>query len=175
MASFARSEFSASAGPKVQGSIDGATQWRSEADGQAQRIPADVRTLTICGRVIVGQQLGRTLGFPTANILLVEPTGIAHGIYAATVCLQDQRQIGAVAYVGQRPTVDGHNTQLEVHVLDFAEDLYGQLLETRLLRFIRGDHKFPDLAALTKQIGLDVAAARRALERLGIPITVDPK
>ena len=76
----------------------------------------------------------------------------------------DGREIAGVAYVGRRPTVDlGTEERLEVHLFDFDEDLYGQTLETDLVRFLRGDEKFDDLDAMIAQMDRDKAEARRTL------------
>jgi riboflavin kinase/FMN adenylyltransferase len=122
------------------------------------------RPYALAGTVVRGQQLGRRLGFPTAN---VEVTGLVLpplGVYAARVRLGG-RQIAGVLNLGFRPTVSGGETQrhCEVHLLDFAEDLYGQELEVELVKRLRGEVRFPSLEALKGQIELDVASARRQL------------
>ena len=121
------------------------------------------RPYAIEGVVVHGDHLGRTIGFPTANVSLEDYIRLEHGIYAARTRLPDGREIPGVAYIGNRPTVNGTNERLEVNLFDFDEDLYGQTLETDLIAYIRGDVKFDGLEAMTAQIARDCAAARRIL------------
>ena len=121
------------------------------------------RPFAIEGVVVHGDHLGRTIGFPTANMSLGDYVRPAQGIYAVRTRLGDGREVPGVAYIGRRPTVDGVDERLEVNLFDFDEDLYGQTLETDLIAFIRGDHKFDGLEALTAQIARDCEAARAIL------------
>jgi riboflavin kinase/FMN adenylyltransferase len=121
------------------------------------------RPYAIEGVVVHGDHLGRKIGFPTANVSLEDYIRLEHGIYAARTRLADGREIPGVAYIGNRPTVNGADERLEVNLFDFDEDLYGQTLETDLVAFIRGDEKFDGLEALTAQIAKDCAEARRIL------------
>ena len=111
-----------------------------------------------------GDELGRTLGFRTANMPLGDYVRLAHGIYATRTRLPDGREVAGCGYVGRRPTVDqGLEERLEVHLLDFDEDLYGQTLETDLVHFLRGDEKFATLDAMIVQMARDRVAARTLL------------
>jgi riboflavin kinase/FMN adenylyltransferase len=121
------------------------------------------RPFAIEGVVVEGNKLGRTIGFPTANILMEEYARPAFGIYAARTRLADGREVPGVAYFGRRPTVDGIDVRLEVNLFDFDEDLYGQTLEVDLVSLIRGDEKFDTLDAMVVQMELDKLAARRML------------
>ena len=122
------------------------------------------RPFALEGVVIHGDKLGRTIGFPTANISLEDYVRVRHGIYATRTRLADGREVAGVAYVGRRPTVNlGTTERLEVHLLDFDEDLYGQTLETDLVSFLRGDETFASLDAMVAQMELDKAQARRVL------------
>ncbi len=121
------------------------------------------------GEVRRGRQLGAELGFPTAN--LVPPTGVVcpeQGVYAAWGRTLGPEGPGpwrpAVANLGRRPTVDGENVVLEVHLLGFSGDLYGQRLEVAFLRRLRGERRFPNVDALRAQIGRDAARAATILE-----------
>ncbi len=120
------------------------------------------RPFTITGRVRHGDKRGRTLGFPTANIDLGEYLRPAFGVYAVTVEADGQGYRG-VANLGRRPTVAGQAEWLEVHLFDFAGDLYGRKLTVALRHFLRPEQKFDGLTALTRQISLDVDAARDKL------------
>ncbi len=113
---------------------------------------------TMCGRVIAGEQLGRKLGVPTANIGLNGRPPL-EGVYAADVRFRG-RWHPAVASVGTRPTVDGTRPVLEVHVLDYADNLYGERLEVRFVAWLRGQTKFPDIDALRRAMEADINAAR---------------
>jgi riboflavin kinase/FMN adenylyltransferase len=120
------------------------------------------RAYSLCGTVQKGDQLGRRLGYPTANL---EVSGLAlppDGVYAvhAHVAGKSHR---AVLNLGIRPTVErtAPPTRVEAHLLDFNGDLYGQELEVNFVARLRDERKFPDLAALKKQIAADIAAARQ--------------
>ena len=113
--------------------------------------------------MVHGDKIGRTIGFPTANIQFGDFIRPAEGIYAARTRLPDGREIPSVAYVGHRPTVDGVDKRLEVNLFDFDEDLYGQTLDVELTAFLRGDEKFDGLQAMKDQIVRDCERARRIL------------
>ena len=121
------------------------------------------RPFAIEGAVQHGDQRGRTIGFPTANVALGPYVRPAFGVYATRSRLEDGRVIAGVANLGRRPTVDGAEARLEVHLFDFAEDLYGRTLETQLIAFIRPETKFDGLEALKAQIAEDSQAARTLL------------
>ncbi len=121
------------------------------------------RPFSIEGVVVHGDHLGRTLGFPTANVALENYLRPAFGIYAMRTRLGDGREIPGVGYVGRRPTVNGDDERLEVFLFDFDEDIYGQTLEVDLVAYLRGDEKFDSLDTMVTQINLDVAAAKAIL------------
>ena len=114
----------------------------------------------IMGRVVYGRQLGRQLGVPTANIRLQRYRAALEGVFAVTVDagLGSPRQ--GIANVGIRPTVDGKEPLLEVHVFDFDRSIYGRLLTVRFRHKIRDERAFESLDALKAQIGYDLEAAR---------------
>ena len=106
----------------------------------------------LTGKVVRGHQLGRTLGIPTANLLL--PEGVAvpkFGVYACK-CLVDGIAYPAVTNVGTRPTVSGVGITVEPWILDFEGDLYDREITLEFYRFLRPEMKFPDLAALQAEI-----------------------
>lgn len=121
------------------------------------------RPFAIEGVVQHGDQRGRTIGFPTANIGLGAYVRPAFGVYATRTRLGDGRIVPGVANLGRRPTVDGTEARLEVHLFDFSEDLYSQTVETALIGFIRAERKFDGLAQLKAQIERDNATAREQL------------
>ncbi len=121
------------------------------------------RPYSLSGRVMYGEQLGRKLGFPTANMALLRHLAPVGGIFAARVHGLGDSPKDATAYVGHRPAVDGTQTLLETHLLDFSGELYGRKLEVELLQRLREDRHFDSLDALTAQMQKDVQAARRWL------------
>jgi riboflavin kinase/FMN adenylyltransferase len=121
------------------------------------------RPFAVEGVVVHGDKLGRTIGFPTANIALGEYLRPKFGIYATRTRLADGREIAGVSYVGPRPIVNGTEERLEVHLFDFDEDIYGETLETHFIKYLRGDQNFEDWDAMLAQIRLDAEAARAVL------------
>ncbi|MEA2778576.1 MAG: riboflavin kinase / adenylyltransferase [Rhodospirillaceae bacterium] len=124
------------------------------------------RPWEIEGRVETGDQRGRQLGFPTANIALGEYLQPALGVYAVKTGIDEGRGTqwhDGVANLGRRPTVGGTRVQLEAHLFDFAGDLYGRHLRVALVDFIRPERKFDGLDALKAQIAGDSREARTRL------------
>jgi riboflavin kinase/FMN adenylyltransferase len=121
------------------------------------------RDYSMSGRVVHGLGLGHELGFPTANVNLKRRRAPVDGIFAVRVDGLGSRPRDGVASIGNRPTVGGGKTLLEVHLFDFADDIYGQYISVRFLRRLRAEEKFPTLAAMQTQMHADVAAAKAAL------------
>jgi riboflavin kinase / FMN adenylyltransferase len=121
------------------------------------------RTYTMCGRVQRGAQLGRTLGFPTANLRLRRRRSPLAGIFAVRVRGAGLQGWPAVASLGTRPTVDGVEPLLEAHLFDFNRDLYGVELEVEFIARLRDERRFDTLDALVVQMNADAAAARLCL------------
>jgi riboflavin kinase/FMN adenylyltransferase len=121
------------------------------------------RPFAVEGVVERGDQRGRTLGYPTANLRLGDYQRPAYGIYAGRVRLDDDREFGAVMSVGVRPTFEPPVELLEAYLFDFDEDLYGRTIEVALHAFIRPEQKFTDVAALAARMKEDEAEARRLL------------
>jgi len=124
------------------------------------------RPYSISGRVSHGRKLGRTIGFPTANIPLKRCVSPVSGVYVVQASFDDRIAVGGVANIGQRPTVEGVRQQLEVHLFDFQQDLYGKALQVSLLHKLRDEQKFESFDALKAQIELDAEAARVWLRQL---------
>ncbi|QDY99445.1 bifunctional riboflavin kinase/FAD synthetase [Nitratireductor mangrovi] len=119
---------------------------------------------TVAGEVVRGKQLGRTLGFPTANMVLPPEADLKHGIYAVRFRRADGSLHDGVASFGRRPTVDEAGAPLlETFVFDFSGDLYGETCRVSLFGFLRGEEKFDSLEALTEQMRRDEAEARALL------------
>jgi riboflavin kinase/FMN adenylyltransferase len=135
---------------------------RALQDGYPDWAAAELgRPWAIRGVVTQGDQRGRTIGFPTANVPLGEHLEPARGVYAITVRLADGAIHQGVANIGRRPTVhDGTLSRLEAHLFDFEGDLYGQEISVALLGFLRPEQKFAGLDALRAQIARDAEAAR---------------
>ena len=135
--------------------------------GQAQNAAKLLgRAYRMQGRVVVGQQLGRTFGVPTANIALKQTALPMTGVFCVQVRLNNGLIYQGVANIGRRPTVDGLNNCLEVHLFDFEGDLYHQYLDVFFLHQLREEVKFPSLEALIAQIKADIVEARALLPRL---------
>lgn len=119
------------------------------------------------GIVVHGQQLGRKIGYPTANLGLETLKGgiPATGVYAARCILQDGRQYKAMLNVGYRPTVDsdGSLLSIEAHILGFDEDIYGQWLKLVVVRRIRDERKMGSLAELSAQLSKDLLECYNSL------------
>jgi riboflavin kinase/FMN adenylyltransferase len=115
---------------------------------------------TISGRVVHGDELGRTIGFPTANLPLRRQVSPVKGVYAVEVAGLGDKLLPGVANIGTRPTVAGMRQQLEVHLLDVAMDLYGRHIDVVLRKKIRNEQRFASLDELKAQIAKDVVTAR---------------
>jgi riboflavin kinase/FMN adenylyltransferase len=130
------------------------------------------RHYALAGSVVAGDAIGRTLGFPTANLRLHEEKLVpAHGIYAvwATIEGETLRRPGAMS-VGVRPTFGGQTRTLEVHLLDWSGELHGRGLAVEFVDWLRPEHHFPDREALIAAVSRDVAEVRRRLAPAGGPV-----
>lgn len=122
------------------------------------------RPWRVDGVVQKGQQRGRTINFPTANLDFADLVRPKFGVYVVEVRIEGEDiWRSAVANTGSRPTVDGEEARLEVHLLDFDRDLYGQLIDVRFRSFIRAEQKFENFGALKTQIMRDADGARAIL------------
>ncbi len=110
----------------------------------------------ITGKVIRGNQIGRQIGYPTANLLVEENYKLipADGIFAVTVQLNDEIFQG-MAYIGHRPTINGMTRNIEVNIFDFNRDIYNQTLQMNFIHFVRHDVKFSSLDGLKDQLAQD--------------------
>ncbi|CAG0967650.1 riboflavin kinase / FMN adenylyltransferase [Anaerolineae bacterium] len=134
----------------AEGALDDATRFLG-------RFPS------VRGRVVKGDQRGRKLGFPTANLAIAERRLIpANGIYAVRVKIDDEWNLGA-ASIGVRPTFGGGARLVEVFVLDFDGDLYDQVIEVQFVKRLREEMKFDSVDALIAQMKRDVAETRKVL------------
>ena len=126
------------------------------------------RPYSISGRVIGGEQLGRKLGWPTANIQMKHNRPPLAGIYAVAVHGLPEGTIAGAASLGTRPTV-AHDAlpSLEVHLLDFKRDIYGAHIAVDFLHKLRDEEKFADVETLKRQIALDVEHTRRYFKARG--------
>lgn len=127
------------------------------------------RPYAIGGRVVRGKQLGRTLGYPTANLRFAGKLPALQGIYATWVHGVGDAPWPSVSSFGTRPTVDGKEPLLEAHLFDFDGDLYGHRIEVEFVAKLRDEEKFPDLPALVVQMDRDAAEARRILQSAAPP------
>ncbi len=118
----------------------------------------------IMGRVVYGRQLGRQIGSPTVNIRLQRYRSALNGVFSVSVDGLEKPYDG-IANIGIRPTVDGKEPLLEVHIFDFDENVYGRLLTVRFHRKIREEKKFESIDALKTQIQADIGVAREWFAR----------
>ena len=125
------------------------------------------RPFEIEGRVIRGDQRGRTIGFPTANLALGTYLRPARGVYAVRVRIGEGKEFTGVANIGRRPTFAGEADLLEVFLFDFTGDLYGQRLGVQLVEFLRPEKKFDGIDQLKAQIAADSDQARQILSKTG--------
>ena len=116
------------------------------------------------GKVIKGNSLGKTINFPTANIVVENKWKIlpADGVYAVKIVLEAKEYKGMMN-IGQKPTVDGNGISLEVNIFDFNQDIYGKGIEIRFVKRIRDERKFENLLGLKKQLLIDRNKARQIL------------
>ncbi len=123
------------------------------------------RPYSMVGRVFHGDKRGRVLGFPTANILLHRCVNPLNGVYAVKLIMNEgktnQIEYKGVANIGRRPTVDGDREQLEVHLFDFNQQIYGIAVVVHFLHFIRAEQKFSDIEFLKQQITKDIDSAKQ--------------
>ncbi len=134
------------------------------ASGDLQRATALLgRPYRMSGKIIEGQKLGRTLGFPTANVALRRRQSAVMGVFAVRVQGLPGRPRDAVASVGTRPTFDGTKTLLEAHIFDFDEDIYGEYIHVDFIARLRSQIKFDDVDELVAQMHVDADNARSIL------------
>lgn len=163
-------DFAVEAMPSVLVAGERASSTRVRECLAAGRLDAAERLLgrhyQISGRVMHGQKLGRTLGFPTANVHLPHRRPAVEGIFVVEVDTPAGR-FGGVASLGRNPTVtDTQHYKLEAHLFDYAGELYGQRIAVRFLRKLRDEMRFDSLDALTAQIDADADQARTYLNSL---------
>lgn len=135
----------------------------------------------LTGNIVRGDQLGRRIGYPTANLQVKESHKLipAYGIYAVEAAIIEpieiktgpyiahpaHRIISGMGYIGTRPTVDGVSRSIEVHLLDFNEDIYGKTLRVKFLHFVRHDQWFENMEDMIRQMEIDEQQVRRLLRR----------
>jgi riboflavin kinase/FMN adenylyltransferase len=166
--------FSVSVAPAVEagnGMKISSTAIRSELRDGKPEVAAHLlgRPFAIEGVVEKGQQLGRKLGIPTANVALAEYIAPKFGVYATRTRLKDGRHLPGVANIGVNPTTGLVDPRLEVWLFDFDEDIYGEVIETELIAFLRPELTFRDangafdVPGMVRQIHVDAAEAREIL------------
>src|SRR5213079_660460 len=148
----------------VNGQIVSSTTIRQAVEAGDLRKAAEMlgREYTILGTVVRGDDLGKKIGFPTANLSAHNEQFPPNGVYFAEAMLEGSVYPGVVN-LGYRPTVSSGKSErvLEIHLFDFDRDIYGQDVEVRFIRYLRPEQKFENMDALTRQIELDVQEARR--------------
>jgi riboflavin kinase/FMN adenylyltransferase len=128
------------------------------------------RPYSISGRVVHGDKIGRQIGFPTANVQMKHNRPPLTGIFVVRVTGDHIPPLHGAASLGVRPTVHANGRAvLEIHLLDFAQEVYGQHLCVEFLHKLRNEEKFPDMESLTQQIALDVENTRKWFKENGLP------
>ena len=127
------------------------------------------REYSISGKVTHGDEIGRTIGFPTANIHLGHRRVPVAGVFAVRVLL-DGKSWGGMANIGTRPTVAGQEPRLEVNIFGRPGDIYGRRITVMLLKKLRDEIKFPSLESLRRQIEADAVAAMAAAAEAGVAV-----
>lgn len=126
------------------------------------------RPYCMCGRVAYGDQRGRTIGFPTANVHLHRRVTPVYGVYTVLLGGLRLKPWPGIANIGRRPTVQGTRERLEVHLLDYSGDLYGEQVTVDFLHYLRPEQRFESLEALQRQIQQDEQTARAYFSAQGI-------
>ncbi len=134
--------------------------WEGDLEHARRLLGKDYR---MSGRVIEGKRLGRTLGYPTANVNLNRLQSAVMGIFAVRVSGRNWGPLDAVANVGTRPTFEGTKPLLEVHIFDFDKDLYGEYIHVDFIARLRSEEKFDDVKDLIEQMHRDSARAKEIL------------
>jgi len=120
----------------------------------------------LIGRVVHGDKRGRSIGFPTANILLNRKVSALSGVFAITGESNEGLRLKGVANIGSRPTFSGSIKQLEAHWFDFEGDLYGKKIRVDIIEKIRDEKKFAGVESLIQQIQLDCNVAKQILNKI---------
>ena len=124
------------------------------------------RPHVVCGVVVPGDQRGREIGFPTANVLSSTALIPAMGVYAVQIQINQRPLQNAIVNLGTRPTFDGINFTIEVHIFDFNEDIYGQQLRVFFYERIRSEKQFNSILSLKLQLKEDIAKAKQILQSM---------
>ncbi|WP_248893825.1 riboflavin kinase [Bacillus methanolicus] len=134
---------------------------------QQAKIIQDVEEqILICGKVVHGMKKGRELGFPTANVC-ADAGLLENGVYGVLVSLNGKQYQG-IMNIGVKPTFESNlEKTIEVHLLDFQNDIYGELIECQLLFKVRDERKFPSIDFLINQIKEDIRYARQKFNSMG--------
>jgi len=127
------------------------------------------RNYFIEGRVIYGQQLGRTIGVPTANVDIEKLNNPLRGVFCVKVVIEnnDKNYFG-VANIGYKPTIKGENLTLEVHIFNFEQDIYEARIQVEFMKYLRGEKKFNGVEELKAQINRDIEEASKYFKDLGL-------
>lgn len=116
--------------------------------------------MEIIGTIIKGNQVGRTIGFPTANIKPKTKTQYPHGVYACTIIIAEKTHHGALN-IGPRPTLDQNQPTIEVHIFNFDQNIYDQEIQVTVNQKIRDNQKFSSLSELKNQISKDIEQIKK--------------
>jgi len=147
-------------GERVSSSAIRDALWQGNVDKATRLLGHPYR---MSGKVILGERVGRLLGYPTANVNLNRKQSAVMGIFAVRVSGRNWGPHDAVASIGTRPTFGGEKPLLEVHLFDFDREIYGEYIHVDFVARLRSEEKFDDVDALVEQMHRDSALARRIL------------
>ena len=147
-------------GERVSSSSIREALWQGDLERASRLLGYQYR---MSGKVIVGDRVGRELGYPTANVNLNRKQSAVTGIFAVRVSGKDWGPLNAVASIGTRPTFGSSKPLLEVHIFDFDKDIYGEYIHVDFVARLRSEEKFDDVSALVEQMHRDSAQARDIL------------
>ena len=145
---------------RVSSTVIRNTLWEGDLEHARRLLGRDYR---MSGKVIEGKRMGRTLGYPTANVNLNRLQSAVMGIFAVRVSGRDWGPLDAVASVGTRPTFEVTKPLLEVHIFDFDKDIYGEYIHVDFIARLRSEEKFDDVKDLIEQMHRDSARAKEIL------------
>ncbi|MDR1793601.1 MAG: riboflavin kinase [Bacteroidales bacterium] len=128
-------------------------------------LPKTTNCKEIEGKVVEGYHIGRSLGFPTANLQLSDNQQIKDGVYIVATQIQSQLKYGLMS-VGKRPTFGNNERTIEVHIIDFQEDIYNQTLKVKILHFLRNNKKFSSKEDLIAQLQKDKQSLQKFINRV---------
>jgi riboflavin kinase/FMN adenylyltransferase len=153
---------------KLAGKVVSSSRVRAEVKGGRLRSAAKLlgRDFKVLGKVVRGTNIGKTIGFPTANIMPITELRPKEGVYAVRAEI-DGEKVNGVANIGVAPTFGGKEETIEIHLFNFKKDIYGKIITVAFIRRLRGERAFRDKEALIRRIKKDIERARAFFNKTG--------